>query len=370
MRLPYGEDHTFDENLETAEELERRGWVIERTSFASVWDMGVPVEAHVYPHLEAEVRGVLAQVKVLLADGVPSDDIVLVARDDASYGPTVLSVAQEYGVPVQALYRVPVSDTRVGYWLNLLFEAMVGGFPFEATARFLAHPLGPGIPSGRWARARKAHPKGVAAWEEVGVDLSSLAWPEEDTRAGWLRRFDELFEAYALDRKVRSWPREVVALSAAKAAVGWLGEPAEETISRERFVEEVEEVLRLTTTPAHPEREGVALHTPLSLYGASYRYVFTLGLTEGGFPPSVADDPALDFHERKRLRERGIRLELADERARRERLSFWTLLQVPQERLVLSYPKLVGGREALPSPYFGLVGVEPGLPGASPCGQP
>src|SRR5215213_4117687 len=286
------------------------------------------------------------------------------------YGPTVLSVAQEYGVPVQALYRVPVSDTRVGYWLDLLFEAMAGGFPFEVTARFLAHPLGPGIPSGRWARARKAHPKGVSAWEEVGVDLSSLEWPEENTRAGWMHRFGELFEAYALDRKVRSWPREMVALSAAKTAAGWLGEPAAETISRERFAEEVEEVLRSTSTPAHPGREGVALHTPLSLYGARYRYVFTLGLTEGGFPPSVADDPALDFHERKRLRERDIRLELADERARRERLSFWTLLQVPQERLVLSFPKLVGGSEALPSPYFGLVGVEPVTPGPLPAASP
>jgi len=322
----------------------------------------MPVEAHVYPHLEAEVRGVLAQVKVLLADGVPLDDIVVVARDDASYGPTVLSVAREYSVPVQALYRVPVSDTRVGYWLDLLFEALSGGFPFEVTARFLAHPLGPGIPSGRWARARKVHPKGGSAWEEVGVDLSYLTWPEGDTRAGWMHRFGELFEAYALDRKVRSWPREMVALSAAKAAVGWLGEPAAETISRERFVAEVEEVLQSTSTPAHPAREGVALHTPLSLYGASYRYVFTLGLTEGGFPPSVADDPALDFHERNCLRRRGIRLELAAERTRRERLSFWTLLQVPQERLVLSYPKLVGGRETLPSPYFGLVGVEPGVP--------
>jgi hypothetical protein len=367
VRLPYGEDHTFDENLEAAEELKRRGWVIERVPSQTMWRMEMPVEAHVYPHLEAEVRGVLAQVKALLADGVPPDDIVVVARDDASYGPTVLSVAREYGVPVQALYLLPVSDTRVGYWLNLLFEAMDSGFPFDITTRFLAHPLGPGIASGRWARARKVHPKGVSAWEEVGVDLASLAWPEEDTRVGWLHWFGELFEAYALDRKVRLWPREMVALSAAKAAVGWLGEPAAETISRERFVAEVEEVLQSTSTPAHSAREGVALHTPLSLYGASYRYVFTMGLAEGGFPPSVADDPALDFHERKSLRERGIRLELADERARRERLSFWTLLQVPQERLVLSYPKLVGGREALPSSYFGLVGIEPGVPKPLPA---
>ncbi len=124
------------------------------------------------------------------------------------------------------------------------------------------------------------------------------------------------------------------------------------------------------TAPAHPAREGVALHTPLSLYGASYRYMFVLGLVEGVFPPPVADDSALDFHERKRLRKEGVRLELADERARRERLSFWTLLQVPKERLVLSYPRQAAGQEALPSPYFGLLGVEPVPPSTLPAASP
>ena len=70
---------------------------------------------------------------------------------------------------MQALYKVPLSDTRVGYWLNLLFEAVVGGFPFETTARFLAHPLGPGIPSERWARARKAYPKGSRLGRRSGL---------------------------------------------------------------------------------------------------------------------------------------------------------------------------------------------------------
>jgi len=261
LRLPYAEDHTFNENRETAEELERRSWAIHERSPQASWDVEVPVEAHVYPHLEAEVRGALAQVKILLADGVSSQEIVLVARDDASYGPTVLSVAHEYGVPVQAFYKVGLSDTRVGYWLNLLLEAMVGGFPFETTARFLAHTLGPGIPSRRWAGARKAHPMGAAAWEEIGLDISPLAWPEEDTRAGWLGRLDGLFEAYALDRKVRPWPREVAALSAARSAVGSLAEPPQETISCRRFAEEVEEVLRLSATAAQPEGRGVALHT-------------------------------------------------------------------------------------------------------------
>jgi ATP-dependent helicase/DNAse subunit B len=160
LRLPYSEDHTFYENRETAEELKRRGWAIDKRPPQASWDVEVPVEAHVYSHLEAEVRGALAQVKVLLTDSVCSQDIVLVARDDASYGPTVLSVAHEYGVPVQAFYKVGLSDTRVGYWLNLLLEAMVQGFPFEATARFLAHPLGTRHPE----RTMDQGAQGAAEW--------------------------------------------------------------------------------------------------------------------------------------------------------------------------------------------------------------
>jgi hypothetical protein len=130
LRLPYAEDPTFNENTETAEELEQCGWTIDKMPPQASWDVEVPLQAHVYPHLDAEVRGALARVKVLLADGVSSQDIVIVARDDASYGPTVLSVAHEYGVPVQAFYKVGLSETRVGYWLNLLLEALVGGFAF------------------------------------------------------------------------------------------------------------------------------------------------------------------------------------------------------------------------------------------------
>jgi hypothetical protein len=45
------------------------------------------------------VRGALARVKALLADGVPPDDIVVVARDDASYGSTVRSRFEGFSHP-------------------------------------------------------------------------------------------------------------------------------------------------------------------------------------------------------------------------------------------------------------------------------
>ncbi len=56
VRLPYAEDHTFYEDRWTAEELERHGWTIERSPPRAVWDMGMPIDAHVYPHVEAEVQ--------------------------------------------------------------------------------------------------------------------------------------------------------------------------------------------------------------------------------------------------------------------------------------------------------------------------
>src|SRR5215217_7691571 len=225
---------------------------IEQTPLRTVWEVGVPFEAHAYAHLKDEVRGVLSLVKNLLVDGVPSQDIVLVARDDAGYGPTVLEVAREYGVSVQALYQVSVADTRVGFWLRLLFEALTEGFPLETTARVLMHPLGPGMLDLQWARSGKVRPREAKAWKEIGADLSLLAWPDEDTRALWLERFDTLLEAHALKNKVASWPREVLALANLKEATEWLGDPAEETISREHFLWELEETLRTATSPAHP----------------------------------------------------------------------------------------------------------------------
>ena len=108
VRLPYAEDHTFDENRETAEELERRGWAIDARPSASVLGRGGARRGTRLPSPRGRGTGGSGP-----GQGPPrrrrpaAEDIVLVARDDASYGPTVLSVAQEYGVPVQALYQVP-----------------------------------------------------------------------------------------------------------------------------------------------------------------------------------------------------------------------------------------------------------------------
>ena len=65
--LPYADDRLFEENKETTEALRQRTWTVDREYPRTVWDVSAQVEATEYPHLEAEVRGVLTQVKELLA---------------------------------------------------------------------------------------------------------------------------------------------------------------------------------------------------------------------------------------------------------------------------------------------------------------
>jgi CRISPR/Cas system-associated exonuclease Cas4 (RecB family) len=237
----------------------------------------------------------------------------------------------------------------------------------------LRHPFGPGLPAEQWREAREAQASGRQGWAEAGVDLESLdlaRWPDEDDRGGWVARTTAFLEEHGAYDRAADWSREVVALSHLEDALRWISSPEEQPVRRGEFLSELEELLNLVSAPEHPVEDGVALDTPLSLFGARRRYVFVLGLAEGEFPAQVAEAAALDFHERKELARQGMVLESAAGRARRERLSFHMLLQVPTECLVLSYPRLVGRQPSLPSTYFGLLGLEPALPETVPVASP
>jgi RecB family exonuclease len=359
------------ENLDASERLARRGWLVERRSAAAETvgerlartllgdePPGEGVSAHVYPHMDAEVRGVLAAVKQHLRAGVSPSDISIVARDDASYGPPLLAAAWEYGVPVRALYAVPLEATRIGAWLQLFFEAQLANFPYETTVRLLRHPLWTGLWGEPWSRARRRRPSGRTAWGEVGVDFAALALPSRASRGTYIQQLKALI-GNELRRRARRWPAEIIAGQTLLAALGELAEPATAICTLEGFAAEIAEVLALLTAPAHPGRGGVELHTPLSLFGACYRHVYVLGMAEGILPAPLRDDPVLDFHERKRLAAAGFPLDDAAAAAQREALSFLAMLQTAAERITLSYPKLAGTQESLPSPYLAALRLEP-----------
>lgn len=321
------------------------------------------LEVHRYRDREAEVRGVLARVKRLLLEGVPGERIALVARDDAEVGPLALAVAWEYGIPLRALYAVPLAETRIGGWVASLLEAASAGFPFEATARVLAHPLGPGLAGEAWGRARAEHPAGPRAWRDLGAPEALFSLPGRATREGFARALLKLFRALRIRARALYWARELLALAALEEGLRFLPDPGEE-IDLDTFRADVAELLVTATVPAAPGRGGVELHTPLSLAGAEFDHLFVFGLTEGRFPPPVRDDPALDFFELRRAEQAGFPVESPAERAHREALQFFALLSGARERVILSW----NPGDGEPSPFlvpFG-EGAEPEALAASP----
>jgi len=255
-------------------------------SFLTETHLGGVVQAQVYATVEAEVRGALAQVKALLVDGTAPEQIAVVARDDAFYGPTALAVAWEFGLPLRALYAIPLAETRVGSWLRLALEVARDDFPYESTLRLLGHPLGPGIQPELWKVIRRRRPGCLAEWQATGVDLSGFTWPARDARGAYVQRLRELIQNDDVRNQAAPWAREMLACNLLWENLGELENPADAATSFETFVSDVGQVLGLLTVPMAPGRVGVELHTPLSLYGARYQSRLCAG--SGGGSVSAA----------------------------------------------------------------------------------
>ncbi|MGB3654307.1 MAG: PD-(D/E)XK nuclease family protein, partial [Rivularia sp. (in: cyanobacteria)] len=370
MILPCADKNAFINYLEAINFLENNGWEVEILSqtsaslgeqlqncFLTGTNLPLGIEAHIYPHLEAEARGVLAQVKSLLSQGISASEIVLVSRDDAKYGSTVLDVAQEYNLPIRAFYGVPLISTRLGAWVELLIEVIQEKFRFESTAKLLSHPLCCHLSANIWREARKQHPATLLEWQNLGVNLALLDWHYEDTRANWVEKMQDVLNKFKIRKGCGRWAREIVAYYKFQDALVDLAKPEDEVISLEEFASDITGTLALLTVPAQPGKGGVELHTPLSLFGAAYKYVFVLGAVEGILPAPIKDDPMLDFYERKQLRKQGFNLEDAVASTQREAISFYNLLQIPTESMIFSYPEMISGTGTLPSSYLTKLGL-------------
>ncbi|MBW4695682.1 MAG: PD-(D/E)XK nuclease family protein [Lyngbya sp. HA4199-MV5] len=385
--LPIGTGNLFCESRLAIEWLQQRGWEIHEIEsvpqtigeqlgrqFLVTADAIVKPSTYAYSTLEAEARGTLAQVKQLLHEGVSARDLAIIARDEMSYGPQLLEVAWEYGIPLRALYATPLGTTRFGAWINLLLEVIEQQFPFEATAKLLSHPLCTNPDAEFWGTVRSRHPVGFTAWQEIcqrilNLDLSVLKVGHQTRRDFWVERFQSILKTFDLRRRCSRWAREILAFNALNHALVNLSKPEDEKLTWSAFAQELLEVLAIAGVPAQPGRGGVELHSPGSVIGARYSYLFVIGMAEGILPAPVRNDCVLDFHERKALRKVGIQLELASEAARQEALLFHYLLQTVTAAVVFSYASLNGRQEQLPSPYLAQLGLKaiapPELPIAS-----
>jgi RecB family exonuclease len=319
-----------------------------------------PNTLQTYPNLIAEVRGILQQIAWLLHQKVTAKNIVLIAREERLYGEALIDIAWEYGIPVRVLYEIPVAETRLGGWLQLLLEVIKTNFPFETTAKLLAHPLARYISPEIWQEARKIHPQSVKAWQELGVDLSLLKFPSgKYDRSVWVRRLQNILEQWQILENGKTWAREIVAYYRLRDTLNESAQTTQDKIDRTTFIAEIEEILVNLTVPAQPGRGGIELHAPTAVFGTSYQYVFVLGMAEGIFPLAIADDPVLDFYARSRLAQNGFLLETAAEKAQKERSSFEYLLEIATTAINFSYPQTIDNKPVLPSPYLTQLGLKP-----------
>ncbi|MEM9511013.1 MAG: PD-(D/E)XK nuclease family protein, partial [Cyanobacteria bacterium P01_E01_bin.35] len=307
----------------------------------------------------AEIRGVLTQVKVLLTQEIAPQDIVLVTRDEQLYGTALIDLAWEYNLPIQVSYEIPLEQTRLGAWLKLLLEVIRDNFPFEATAKLLSHPLSNSMTEEIWSSARQIHPQGLIAWQKLGVDLSLLDWHSSQERSVWIDRLLQILSDWDILENAKSWAREIVAYYRLQEGLRELAKPPTQQLTKSAFSTEIQEILALLTIPAQPGRGGIKLHSPTSLRGTNYPYVFVLGTAEGLLPAEIADERILDFHDRKQLVKQGFKLKTAVDLAQQETFDFYCLLNVPTENIVFSYPELIAQNTILPSPYLSRLGLKP-----------
>jgi len=112
-----------------------------------------------------------------------------------------------------------------------------------------------------------------------------------------------------------------------------------------------------------PGRDGRVLVTLVTdARGLPHPHVFIVGLSEGVFPASVAEDPLLLDSERHDMQRFGINLRTTDQRADEDSL-FYELINLASETLTLSRFTVDNGNQVLPSPLWN--GVRAVLPGAA-----
>ncbi|MBF2097191.1 MAG: PD-(D/E)XK nuclease family protein [Gloeomargaritaceae cyanobacterium C42_A2020_066] len=379
--LPWrAQDWRFQENEQTARFLMSRGWQVRThrsqptylgAQLAACWvgegKRPAAVVAHSYPHQEAEVRGVLTQVKALLSQGVTPHQVALVVRDEAVYAPLVLAVAAEYQVPLCTKHQIPVGQTRVGHWLLSLVEMIASDGSFEATSRFYRHSLSQILADDRWCQVRQERPSTWEAWAKLGLAWAGPTRTAHQSRRAWIDWLQEKLTSCEglLKQTLRQapdtagrWGGESQALLLLSRSLGALATPAEEVLSFGQLASELRDVLDLLQVGTQPGHAGIELHSPPFLFGARCPHVFILGMAEGVFPQPSSDTPWLDSYEAKRLAAAGLPCGTGNQ-APREALSFWSLLKVATQSLTLTYPVRLADRECLPSPFLADLGLKP-----------
>jgi ATP-dependent helicase/DNAse subunit B len=321
----------------------------------------------------AELELVAGEVSRLIAEGMPAEQIAVLARPPLLGSELLREVFGAAGVPILTRERPLFGDTPVGRgligllrsvgpagtpqagraadllaWLRtpglleqpvladrLEAELMRGGIGGAAEARALWESRH--WPLERLDRLSEAQQRGPGALlERAGVELALLFGAPRRGLASVLSE-GELHDAQAL--------------SAGRRALGELHELARiaPELSPTTAAELAEALGRIELGGSEPRAGGaVAVLDPLALRARRVRALFLCGLQEGVFPARSRPQPLLSEEERARLAElSGLRLGAQGDALAAERHLLYAVLSRPEELLVLSWH--VADDEAEPS---------------------
>ncbi|HKI31877.1 MAG TPA: PD-(D/E)XK nuclease family protein [Gemmataceae bacterium] len=360
------------------------------------------------PGMLGEVRLVAREVKALLLQGTPADEVLLIARELVPYADLVREVFAEYGVPLDVEGAEPLARNPAVAALLRALRVPEDGWPFAAvTALLRSGYFRPDWPETQetpdvaqraeallrllgQSRHREAYLRAVDKW----ADDPSPAPPDEQAEASrrvrihnwavqcrpFLRRFFAAWDAAPgrapLDRHL-DWVRRFADdLGIAPAAAGderdaaalqcfWDELAAWERLERRRhgaaptidrahfhrLLGTLAAEAGLARAPRGPGR--VRFLSAEIARGVSADHVFVLGLGERGFPRLTPAEPIFDEQERQSLKTAGLDVRGVGDRMPDEMLLFYGVVTRARRRLVLSYPAVdEKGQGLLPSSFL------------------
>ncbi|HSI87469.1 MAG TPA: PD-(D/E)XK nuclease family protein [Pyrinomonadaceae bacterium] len=373
--LPCGEHDIFSINRNWLAELKSRGWKEADGSAVEPFSVGAAAgkrflggagliggaaNSYSFTDLDSEVRFAIGHAKRCVAAGVRPESIAILVEDADDYAHKMAEVADEYGLPLDFTHKVPLAETRLGSYLQILTEVVESECEFEYASHLLQHALsGTDSPEDLWRQARSKRLKGFEQWGEFVPHIDCLKWPESQTTEEWGRILSGAFETLGVRDAVKTSARDQLALEQFETALleNAKHEPGE--LGREHFLAAVREILTDETVRFDPSSGGVPVLTAKTAVGGSFKHVIVPGMAEGMIPPTPTDSPVVDFFERGRLAEHGIIFESAADVARWNSAEFYFALLTADESLTLTYPETLSNKETVASPFFTMLGLEP-----------
>ena len=307
----------------------------------------------------AELELVAGEVRALLDDGVPAEEIAIVHRSPESIAGLLGEVLEDFAVPYSRHRRAMFAHTALGRGLLGILRCAAGGSAGEL-GDLLAWLGAPGMlrrpelldrleASARGNGALDAE-RARALWEAEHWPLERIDRLREAGGRGALALLEalasELQRLFCAPRATAAAVLEQDQLDDARALVA-ASRALEELRELARLLPEfapsptelIEVLERLEFTAGERRQIGrVAIVDPLSLRARRVRMVFACGLREGVFPAPAIPHPLLDEDERRRLAHgSGLVLRAEPDALAAERYLLYALASRPEERLTLSW---------------------------------